>query len=151
MNTCLKCNRVVHPESPGALTPEFVCTIKGELCLRVNCHCTECTRNPGKRTFEDLVGIFKTRGQSFRLEYDVDYGIDRKSGWSVVINGSVEVQFAGTPQAALEAALERTGPRSRIRERIAEILDMNPCHNRKDGPDPDCVLCLIRQELGGDR
>lgn len=102
-------------------------------------------------TFEEMVGIFRNRGQSFRLEYDVDYGIDRKSGWSVVIGGSVVVQFADTVQAALEMALERTGPRARTRERIAEILDANPCHHRRDGLDPECVLCLIRQELGGDR
>ena len=44
---CLKCNREVHPESPEALTPEFACTVKDGQCLRVNCHCLECTKAQG--------------------------------------------------------------------------------------------------------
>ena len=31
--------------------------------------------------------------RSFGLHYDKDYGIDKRSGWSVVVNGVVCVQF----------------------------------------------------------
>jgi len=44
---CLRCKREVHPESPEALTKEFACTIKDGLCLRVNCHCKQCSAEPG--------------------------------------------------------------------------------------------------------
>lgn len=43
----------------------------------------------------------------FRLEYDVDYGIDLREGWSVTVDGSVVVQFVKTPKEALLAALDR--------------------------------------------
>lgn len=103
-----------------------------------------------KKTFEEMIGAFKALGNSFRLEYDVDYGIDRKTGWSVVIDGSVVVQFADTPEEALQKALDRWDriPDRIMIEKIQAILEDNPCHHRHDGPDPDCVLCLIRSALG---
>jgi hypothetical protein len=44
---CLKCDRQVHPDSPEALTAEFACAIKDGMCLRVNCNCLECGKDPG--------------------------------------------------------------------------------------------------------
>jgi hypothetical protein len=35
----------------------------------------------------------------FALQYDRDYGIDRRSGWSVVSYGRVVVQFVSLPRA----------------------------------------------------
>ena len=37
--------------------------------------------------------------RSFRLGYDRDYGIDRRSGWSVVVDGVVVVQFVSLLRA----------------------------------------------------
>lgn len=37
--------------------------------------------------------------QSFRLEWDRDYGIDRRSGWTACVNGSVIVQLTTLPRA----------------------------------------------------
>jgi hypothetical protein len=45
--------------------------------------------------------------REFRLEYDADYGIDRRSGWSVVIDGSVVAELMETPEAALKQAMEK--------------------------------------------
>ena len=42
--------------------------------------------------------------KSFALQYDRDYGIDRRSGWSVVVDGSVAVQFARNRLVALVRA-----------------------------------------------
>jgi len=39
--------------------------------------------------------------QSFRVEWDRNYGIDHRSGWSVAINGIVYVEFHRNPIAAL--------------------------------------------------
>jgi hypothetical protein len=44
---CMKCELEVHPDSPEALTPEFACTVKEGMCLRVNCHCLACGKAPG--------------------------------------------------------------------------------------------------------
>lgn len=44
---CLKCERPVHPDSPEAGTAEFTCMVKEGMCLRVNCHCPECMKDPG--------------------------------------------------------------------------------------------------------
>ncbi len=40
----------------------------------------------------------------FRLDYDVEYGIDKRKGWSLTIDGSVLVQFADTFEEAVETA-----------------------------------------------
>lgn len=37
----------------------------------------------------------------FRLDYDPDYGIDHRSGWTVHYDGCVLVQFARGPLRAL--------------------------------------------------
>lgn len=42
--------------------------------------------------------------QSFALEWDRAYGIDRRSGWTVKIDGRVIVQFARTLPGALWSA-----------------------------------------------
>ena len=42
----------------------------------------------------------------FELRYDSDYGIDRRSGWTVTVDGSVAAQLMPTPEAALEAAVQ---------------------------------------------
>ena len=38
---------------------------------------------------------------SFRLDYDTNYGIDNKRGWSVHINGMCHVQFWPEPITAI--------------------------------------------------
>lgn len=45
--------------------------------------------------------------RQFRLEYDRDYGVARRSGWTVVVDGMVVVELMETPQAALEQAVEK--------------------------------------------
>lgn len=99
---------------------------------------------------KEVAKAFRTRKQSFQLHYNVDYGIDRRTGWSVVVNGSVVVQFFDDPAEALEEALVRlrewessTMTRANIEE-IRAILEANPCHHR--GP-ADCVLCDIRKAI----
>jgi len=42
---------------------------------------------------------------SFRLDFDSDYGIDGRAGWSVSINGGVLVQFRQTAEEAVCLAL----------------------------------------------
>jgi hypothetical protein len=103
-------------------------------------------------SLKDLEAIFKARKQSFQLQYDVDYGISRRSGWSVVINGSVIVQFADGPEAALKEALDRVrhwesdeATRANLEE-IRTIVENNPCHHRVE--QADCVLCDIRKVAG---
>lgn len=44
-------------------------------------------------------------GCSLRIDYDLAYGSDRRSGWSVSYDGSVIVQFAPTYVEALSLAL----------------------------------------------
>lgn len=39
--------------------------------------------------------------KSLKIEYDEDYGIDNRSGWSVAINGSYYAQFEKRLIAAL--------------------------------------------------
>lgn len=103
-------------------------------------------------TLKDLEETFKARKQSFQLHYDIDYGISHRSGWSVVINGSVVVQFADSAEGALQEALERVRRRESEEtlranlEEIRSILEHNPCHHR-DGYS-DCVLCEIRKVVG---
>lgn len=106
-----------------------------------------------KQVLTEMTTICRGRNLGFRLEYDVDYGIDRRSGWSVTVNGSVIVQFAPSPEEALVDAIQRIKDRARSPERtlseIKDILDANPCHHRvHDGEaDPDCVLCDVRRAL----
>lgn len=45
--------------------------------------------------------------REFRLEYDSDYGVDHRSGWSVTVDGSVAAELMATPEAALKQAVER--------------------------------------------
>lgn len=53
--------------------------------------------------------------REFILEYDSDYGIDRRSGWSVVVDGSVVAELMETPEAALKQATERVSQWERPR------------------------------------
>jgi hypothetical protein len=46
-----------------------------------------------------------TKGRSFSITYDVGYGIDKRTGWSVTIDGSVAYQFAETMSDAIRLAL----------------------------------------------
>lgn len=46
--------------------------------------------------------------RSLRLEFDHDYGIANRIGWSVSTNGSVRVEFASGPLEALALALGET-------------------------------------------
>lgn len=107
-----------------------------------------------KPIITEMSTICRGRKLGFRLEYDVDYGIDRLAGWSVTVNGSVVVQFAPSPEEALVVAIQRIKDRGHGPERtlseVKEILDANPCHHRARGgePDPDCVLCDIQRALG---
>lgn len=39
--------------------------------------------------------------KSWRLDFDTDYGIDRRTGWSVHVNGCCLVQFAATAPVAI--------------------------------------------------
>jgi hypothetical protein len=45
--------------------------------------------------------------RSFNLEFNRDYGIDRRTGWTVVIDGIVHVQFARGPLRAIALGLFR--------------------------------------------
>lgn len=106
-----------------------------------------------KQVLAEMTTICRGRKLGFRLEYDVDYGIDRRAGWSVTVNGSVIVQFAPSPEEALVDAIQRIkdqahGPERTLSE-IKEILDANPCHHRARGgdADPDCVLCDVQRAL----
>ncbi len=44
---------------------------------------------------------------TLRLDYDRDYGIDHRRGWSVAIDGSYYVQFWPEPITAVIVALWR--------------------------------------------
>lgn len=104
-----------------------------------------------KQVLTEMTTICRGRKLGFRLEYDVDYGIDRRSGWSVTVNGIVHVQFASSPEEALVDAIERIKARLHSPERalseLRDILDVNPCHHGARGgkADPDCVLCDIQR------
>lgn len=50
---------------------------------------------------------------SLKVEYDSDYGIDHRSGWSVTIDGCVYLQFRKLVVIALAAAFFK---RRRLRE-----------------------------------
>lgn len=108
-----------------------------------------------KQALTELTTICRGRKLGFRLEHDVDYGIDRKSGWSVIVSGSVIVQFAPSPEEALAKTVQRIKDRLPSPERtlseIKEILDANVCHHQSLGEaDPDCVLCDIRRTIQSD-
>ena len=101
-----------------------------------------------------MAALCRRRRLGFQLEYDVDYGIDRREGWTVTVDGSVIVQFAKTPEEALLAAIDRiavknVAPGTELSE-IRAILEDNPCHHREESTDPDCVLCAIRAAAKGD-
>ena len=96
----------------------------------------------------DMAALCRQRRIGFRLDYDVDYGIDRREGWSVIVDGRVIVQFSKTPAQALLDALDRMAvkyipPGTELTE-VRAILEDNPCHHREEPMDPDCVLCAIR-------
>jgi hypothetical protein len=40
-----------------------------------------------------------------RLEFDRDYGMSKRTGWSVSVDGSVLVEFASDPLLALSLAV----------------------------------------------
>lgn len=48
-----------------------------------------------------MQSLFILRIWQFQIEYDRDYGIDRRRGWSVKWDGSVCTQFAPNPIAAV--------------------------------------------------
>jgi hypothetical protein len=54
----------------------------------------------------DAMLALKHLNKSFRLEYDVDYGIDHRKGWSITVDGSVVTQFKPTLTEALIDASE---------------------------------------------
>jgi hypothetical protein len=43
---------------------------------------------------------FTLRIGARELQHDRDYGIDRRTGWSAVVDGIVVCQFVGFPRAA---------------------------------------------------
>ena len=49
----------------------------------------------------------------FTLTYDSAYGLDRRSGWTVVIDGIVVVQFCKNPIIALLTAFKKWRERER--------------------------------------
>lgn len=54
--------------------------------------------------------VEKLRPRTFRLEFDTDYGINKRTGWTVCINAHCLVQFAATaPRAICLAALKAVG------------------------------------------
>jgi hypothetical protein len=48
--------------------------------------------------------------KSFRLDFDRDYGIDRRTGWSISVNGGCLVMFERSLIVALFRALFCTWP-----------------------------------------
>lgn len=46
--------------------------------------------------------LFGLRLGAFVLEYDVNYGIDNRTGWSVILRGRVITQFATLLQCGRE-------------------------------------------------
>jgi hypothetical protein len=57
----------------------------------------------------DLMKIHRVK--SFGLDYDTDYGVKKRTGWSVHINGRVMVQFHPDPKEAIGLAFDRYGMR----------------------------------------
>lgn len=45
--SCIRCDREIHPDSPEAGTLHHVCTVRDGKCLRINCACRDCMREPG--------------------------------------------------------------------------------------------------------
>ncbi len=58
---------------------------------------------------------FRFRYDHFELQYDRDHGVDHRSGWSVVIDGKVYVQFERGPVRAVWRAV-REWRRSEVDE-----------------------------------
>lgn len=44
--------------------------------------------------------------KNFQLEWDTDYGIDKREGWSLTIDGEVVCQFEDSPQNAVKKGME---------------------------------------------
>jgi hypothetical protein len=44
-------------------------------------------------------------GVNIRLSYESEYGLEKKSGWSVMINGRSLASFMPTPREAIEFAM----------------------------------------------
>lgn len=63
----------------------------------------------------------------FRLDYDPDYGIDHRTGWTVHYDGCVLVQFAKGPLRALWRAWWKW--REMERDRYFEELGEEMCLN----------------------
>lgn len=56
------------------------------------------------------VVVEKFVNDGFRIHYDINYGVERRTGWSVVINGIVYHEFSNTaPLAICLAALKAVG------------------------------------------
>lgn len=47
-----------------------------------------------------IEGVVKS-GASLKISYDVDYGVDKQTGWSISVNGRCHVQFAATLEEAV--------------------------------------------------
>lgn len=57
---------------------------------------------------------------SFDLHYDVDYGMDKRKGWSVAINGSFYVELVSNPFVAVLTAIKKH--RAAVKDMAAEEL-----------------------------
>ena len=56
-----------------------------------------------KELFADIIDYAQNYG-SLKIEYDQDYGSEKRTGWSIVIDGSVVAELVPTLQEAFEIA-----------------------------------------------
>lgn len=51
--------------------------------------------------------VEKIKPDGFSLTYDVCYGVDKKAGWTVIINGSIYPEFCDSPAKAICLAAKK--------------------------------------------
>lgn len=100
----------------GHVSLEFV--NKSLRCLSGGCPCPRFEWAAGDKSrvmalegeirLDELPALVRHLGlKELRIEFDTDYGIDKKTGWSVTMDGAVVIQFAPTPEIALRNAVSK--------------------------------------------
>ena len=70
-----------------------------------------------------LLKAFAKHHVQVSLDYNHDYGIDHRSGWSIVVNGSVVAQLVETPWDASVAALRYLDASETLADKAADIIN----------------------------
>lgn len=49
--------------------------------------------------------LLARKGHRVSLEYDIDFGLEKRTGWSLKVDGRVMIAFAQTPEEAVLSAM----------------------------------------------